>query len=269
MEYCGLTPRFGDVVFAGSEGMSMSSDDLQSRSEYRRASPLAIIGALGLVALAVAFGVLGPQIRDRGTMVYGVSLDLVLSDGIRAYERDYEKSMFRNRSSRENVPSVEQIDDALARRFGNNVTHLDLEPGGLTPIALEPDVPLKGLDMKGLSVVYEGATTKTSDMSIVMLLYVDDPHPLVTRDEFGMPISMVSGQVYFQVTDTRSGFEVWSATWHDGGVLYVLMASTKEMLDGLVETLGVSDVEEADERAIASSNPSSVGHHGYHRGTLT
>lgn len=245
--------------------MNTSPHERSSRSEQRRANPLAVLGALGLVAIAIAFGVLGPQISDRGSMVFGISLDTVLREAAATYEHDRDRASFGRWGD---APTVAMIDDVLARRFMGRATYQDLGIEGLEPIWLDPRVLMEGLSTEGVSVTYAGVTPGTGDMAVLMLLYAEDTHPLITQDTFGTPLSMVQGHVYVRTINTGSGMEVWSASWHDAGVLYVLMAPTGEMLSESIKALGVSDVEDVIQRAIASSGRTSEFDQGHDRGTL-
>lgn len=244
----------------------MSPTDRHSQVEQRKASPLAVLGALGLVAVAVAFGVLGPQINDRGNVIVGAMLDGLLQDVTLLYERDQFKALFDPEGGER--PTVAMIEKELFRRYGDRAVYVDFAFEGFEPVSLDSRVQLEGFDAEAVGVTYEDVSTSSDGSSVAVLLYIEDPHPRITRDEFGVPLSMVQGQVYVRATMSGRGTVIWSASWYDGSVTHVLVTGANETLIGLIKSMGVSDVQDANSRLIATFEQTPRFDTGRCRGTL-
>ena len=233
----------------------MSSTDRNNpRIKERNASPLAVLGAIGLVMLAIGFGVLGPQIRDRGNIISGIMLTDVLEDSAGLFVRGSQRVLYSREHER---VSTSEMQGTLVDRYGDEIDFVDLLPERFAPALIESEVGFEGMNQSGIAVGYAEDDAFRGSGETAMLLYLGETTPLVARDAFGVPASMIEGHVYLKSTRTATGVPVWSAAWHEGSLIRILFATDEDTLFELLESMGISDQEsgKSDSMALFAGNP--------------
>jgi hypothetical protein len=219
----------------------------------QRASPWAILGAFGLIGVAVFFGVFGPQISDRGNLILGSTLSDLLPGTVHLYEIESREMRYVRNDELESVPASE-IEGELLRRFDDRADYFDLESAGFVPVLLDSKVQLTQIPegLQALSVVYVDRLGGLTAGGPAILVYIEDQQHRIAHDRFGIPMRMVPGVVYrFQINGSQLGQHVWSASWYEGSILHVLMADSVDTLDLLLEAARQDDDDPEAEPGIA------------------
>ena len=206
-----------------------------SRSSNRRASPLAVIGAVGLVAVAIFFGVIGPQINNRGNVILGPSLEELLAGSLDYYDR--ERTALRS-ISMETGFDADSVRTELLRKFDDRATYIDFNDSGFQPIQLDTLESPGQTDASVLVVLYAPADELIRQDKVTALIYIDDSQRRIAEDRFGVPMVMESGVTYrSRLGGSRPGQDVWSASWYEGSVLHVLLADSIEHLEDMLGSI--------------------------------
>ena len=219
-----------------------------SHRAVRRASPLAVVGAFGLVGLAIFFGLLGPQIQNRGNVVMGPSLDELLLGSLGYYDRErLELRMIAM------APDIDPDDvrSELLRRFDERASYLDLATSGYSPFQLETFDSMGRAEENVVVVLYGKGARRPGDGMVAALLYIDESQRRIAEDRFGVPMVMEPGVVYrSRVGSSEPGRDAWSASWYEGAMLHVLLAESFEQLEALLGSINESIPEDS-----ASTDP--------------
>ncbi len=229
----------------------MTERSPHSSSTDRRASPLAVIGAAGLVALAIFFGVLGPQINNRGNVILGPSLEELLSGSLDYYDR--ERTALRPIAMDEGV-DADSIRAELLRRFDERATYIEFDDSGFMPIRVDtPESPNQAED-SALVVLYAPADEVVRRDRVTALIYIDDSQRRIAEDRFGVPMVMESGVVYrSRLGGAEPGQDVWAASWYEGSVLHVLLAESIDQLEGMLESINQTSPSELDRSEVSGT----------------
>ena len=213
----------------------MTDQSPPSRSSNRRASPLAVIGAVGLVGVAIFFGILGPQINNRGNVILGPSLEELLAGSLDYYDR--ERTALRPISMGSGL-DADSVRTELLRKFDDRATFIDFDDSGFKPIQLDTLESPGQTDDSVLVVLYAPIDRLTRQDRVTALIYIDDSQRRIAEDRFGVPMVMESGVVYrSRLGGSKPGQDVWSASWYEGSVLHVLLAESIEHLEGMLGSI--------------------------------
>lgn len=220
----------------------MSNHDQHAKHgpSSERPRPFAVVGALVLVALAIAFGVFGPPISNRGNSVPG---DLV-SELFHGAVRDSVVALNDQRSQKV-LDTV--IADALQGRFGSQMALPSLESIGLEPQTLEVDAEIMpralGASLAAIALHYRVIDQLDSflapDQRGVSIYFFErvDAEVMVSRNVFGTPVALSSGPLVVQEVDLANDLQRVAAVWVDGLAMYVVVAPDEITLDQVLELI--------------------------------
>jgi hypothetical protein len=229
----------------------MTEQTTHSRSSDRRASPLAVIGAIGLVALAIFFGVLGPQINNRGNVILGPSLDELLSGSFDYFDR--ERTALRPIAMVAEV-DVDSIRTELLRRFDDRAAYIEFDDSGFKPIQLDTLQPTDQTDQSMLVVLYAPIDELIRQNRFTALIYIDDSQRRIAEDRFGVPMVMEPGVIYrSRLGRAEPGQDVWSASWYEGSVLHVLLAESAAQLENMLGSVNKAPSIEPDRSEVSGA----------------
>lgn len=225
----------------------------QSDPPAGRLSPFAVVGALSLVGLAVFFGLLGPQISDRGNVVLGPALEELLAGSSGYFQR--ERTELRMTTLSTSVPP-DDIRRELLRRFDERAGFLDLGASGHRPIRIDTLEWMDPSQGDVIVVLYGSGNGRVRDGHLAALIYIDESKRRIAEDRFGVPMVMEPGLVYrSRIGGGEPGRDAWAAAWYEGTVLHVLLAESCDRLEEMLDSIErASDEEARPSGAIAGSD---------------
>ncbi len=222
----------------------MTDKPIHPNRVVRRASPFAVVGAFGLVALSIFFGLLGPQINNRGNVILGPSLDELLTGSLGYYQR--ERNELRMVAL---TPAVDpdSIRKELLRRFDDRAKYLDLSGCGYAPVHLDTLESLVPGEEDVVMVLYGADEQRSGEEQVTDLIYFDESHRRIAEDRFGVPMVMEPGAIYrSKVGGSEPGRDAWTASWYEGSVLHVLLAESVDRLEALLGSINQANPGDSD-----------------------
>jgi hypothetical protein len=223
-----------------------------SAKSNHRANPLAVMGVLLIVLLAILLGVFGPRISDyrRGHYVSGQPvIDLLRGISSVYFQENQDMSRrFRRSGSISTSFEREELERLLVARFGSIDIPFLPSSTAFDVVGVNDNVDLKifqkpGEDSKTGFSVFSLPSEGVLESGVGVVLLIQELNSeagmIYVRNEFGVPKLIEEGSIYQDHLDgIRSQLSL--AFWVLDGFFYVLTTPDEDLLGEYMESLDLN-----------------------------
>ncbi len=202
-----------------------------------RISKVAVLFALFTVLGAVVFGVYGPKIAARLTLLGGITLDEVLHAA--AYLR--AGAIMELQSNTPELSLIpEQQNATLTRLLGRSCRLPQFEKAGYQ-LQRVSAVSLPGASFRSVELVYQ--SVDDTDKKWLVLYMAADDGQFLSFDELGRSHQFVPDNLILESIERNDEDASLIMIWSDGPVLYLACIEDQDEIEKLLPYLGSTYIE--------------------------